>query len=89
MYTFLPNTSFAKLLAKLATNFKFLKTFNSGFSYIKVWFTKRNSTSLELENRTNLKLWWLNNTSIKNDIFNLPKDRIFVKCYGLLSFAKI
>ena len=89
MYTFLPNTSFAKLLAKLPTNLKFLKTFNWGFSYIKVWFTKRNSTSLELENRTNLKLWWLNNTSIKNDIFNLPKDRIFVKCYGLLSFAKI
>ena len=89
MYTFLPNTSFAKLLVKLPTNLKFLKTFNSEFSYIKVWFTKQNSTSLEVENRTNLKLWWLNNASIKNDIFNLPKDRIFVKRYGLLSFAKI
>ena len=42
----------------------FLKTFNSEFSHIKVWFTDQNSQPLEIA------------------------DRIYVKDYGFLSFAK-
>ena len=37
--TFIPNKSFGQLLDISPKNFIFLKTFNSEFSYIKVWFT--------------------------------------------------
>ena len=36
--TFVPNKSFCQLLEILPTNFVFLKTFNSEFSYSKVYF---------------------------------------------------
>ena len=39
LYTFVPNKSFGQLLDISAKNFLFLKTFNSEFSYIEVWFT--------------------------------------------------
>ena len=39
LYTFVPNKPFGQLLDASRTNFIFLKTFNSKFSYIKVWFT--------------------------------------------------
>ena len=39
LYTFVPNKSFGQLLNISLRNFIFLKTFNSEFSYIKVWFT--------------------------------------------------
>ena len=32
-------------------NLTFLKTFNSDFSYIKVWFTNKNSKPLETEGK--------------------------------------
>ena len=34
----------------------FLKTFNSEFSYIKIWFTDQNSKPLEIENIINIIL---------------------------------
>ena len=37
--TFTPNNSFGQLLDILPTNFIFLKTFDSEFLYIEVWFT--------------------------------------------------
>ena len=44
LWTFVPNKSF-----KVSpTNFIFLKTFNSDFSYIKVRFTDQNSKPLEI-----------------------------------------
>ena len=39
LYTFVPNKSFGQLLDISPQNFIFLKTFNSEFSYIEVWFT--------------------------------------------------
>ena len=39
LYTFVPNKSFGQLLNISLRNFIFLKTFNSEFLYIKVWFT--------------------------------------------------
>ena len=40
------NKSFGQLLDISTKNFIFLKTFNSGFPYIEVWFTDRNSKPL-------------------------------------------
>ena len=55
-YTFVPNRSFGQLLDISPKNFIFLKTFNSGFSYIEVWFTDKNYKLLEAEHKINITL---------------------------------
>ena len=56
LYTFVPNKPFGSLLKISPTNHIFLKTFNSEFQEIKVWFTDQTSTSLEVEDKINLAL---------------------------------
>ena len=46
LYTFVPNKSFSQLLDISSKNFTFIKTFDSEYSYIEVWFTDQNSKSL-------------------------------------------
>ena len=53
LYTFIPNKSFVQLL-DTSKNFIFLKTFNSEFSYIGVWFTEQRR---ERERRQNKHLF--------------------------------
>ena len=56
MSTFVPNKSFGQLLNISHKNFIFLKTLNSEFSYIQVWFTDQNSKPLEIEDKINITL---------------------------------
>ena len=49
LHTFVPNKSFGQLLDVSPKKYIFLKTSNSEFSYIEVWFTDQNSTPLEIE----------------------------------------
>ena len=56
LYTFVSNKSFDQLLNISPKNFIFLKTFNSEFSYIKVWFTDQNSKLLEIEDKISITL---------------------------------
>ena len=49
LYTFVPNKPFGSLLEISPTNHIFLKTFNSEYDEIKVWFTDQNSKPLEIE----------------------------------------
>ena len=56
LYTFVPNKPFGSLLEISPTNHIFLKTFNSEFQTIEVWFTDQNSQTLEIEDRINLTL---------------------------------
>ena len=56
LYTFVPNKPFGSLLEISPTNHIFLKTFNSEFQTIEVWFTDQNSQTLEIEDRLNLTL---------------------------------
>ena len=56
LYTFVPNKPFGSLLEISPTNHIFLKTFNSEYDEIKVWFTDQNSQSLQIEDRINLTL---------------------------------
>ena len=56
LYTFVPNKLFGSLLEISPTNHIFLKTFNSEYDEIKVWFTDQNSQSLEVEDRINLRM---------------------------------
>ena len=43
-------------LLEIPTYHNFLKTFNSEFPQIKMWFTDQNSQPLEIEDRINLML---------------------------------
>ena len=48
LYTFILNKSCGQLLDFSPKNFIFLKTFDSEFSYIEVWFADQNSNLLEI-----------------------------------------
>ena len=56
LYTFVPNKPFGSLLKISLTNHVFLKTFNSVYDEIGVWFTDQNSNPLEIEDRINLTM---------------------------------
>ena len=56
LYTFIPNKPFGSLLEISPTNHIFLKTFNSEYNEIKVWFIDQNSKPLEIEDRINLTM---------------------------------
>ena len=49
LYIFVPNKAFGKFLDNSLKKFIFLKTFDSEFSCIEVWFTGQNSEPLEIE----------------------------------------
>ena len=54
LYTFIPNKPF--LIEISPTNHIFLKTFNSEYDEIVVWFTNENSQPLEIEDRISLTM---------------------------------
>ena len=56
LYTSVPNKSFGSLLEISPKNKIFLKTFNSEFQTIDVWFTDQNIQPLEIEDKINLTL---------------------------------
>ena len=56
LYTFVPNKSSGSLLDISPSNHIFLKTFNSEYDEIIVWFTDQNSKPLEIEDRINLPM---------------------------------
>ena len=78
LYTFVPNKPFGSLLEISPTSHIFLKTSNSEYDEIIVWFTKQNNKPLDIEDRINLTMVVKNENCIK----------ICVKGYGVLSFAK-
>ena len=56
LYTFVPNKPFGSLLESSPTNHIFLKTFNSDYDEIKVWFADQNGQPLEIKDGINLTL---------------------------------
>ena len=56
LYTFVHNKPFGSLLEISPTNHFFLKTFNSEYDEIKVWFTDQNSQRLGIDDRINLTM---------------------------------
>ena len=56
LYTIVPNKLFGNLLEISPTNHIFLKTFNSEYNEIEVWFTDQNSKPLKIEDRLNLAM---------------------------------
>ena len=53
---FVPNKSFGSLLDISPSNQIFLKTLNSEYDEITVWFTDQNSKPLEIKDRINLTM---------------------------------
>ena len=56
LFTFVSNKSFGQLVITSPEIFIFLKTFDSEFLYIEVWFTDENSTPLEIKDKKNITL---------------------------------
>ena len=56
LYTFVPNKPFGSLLEMSPPSHIFLKTFNSEFQEVKVWFTDQNNNPLEVEDKINITL---------------------------------
>ena len=56
LYKFVPNKPFGSLLEISPSSHIFLKTFNSEFQEIKVWFTDQNNNPLEVEDKINITL---------------------------------
>ena len=56
LYTFLPHKSFGQLLDISPKSFIFLKTFDSEFSDVEVWFSEQNSRPLEIEDKIKIAL---------------------------------
>ena len=84
----MPNKPFGSLLDISPANHILLKTFNSEYNDINVWFTDQNSRPLEIEDRKNQSKYgnWMIIIKMRYSIE--PRDRICVKGYGFLSFAK-
>ena len=55
-HQFVPTKSFGQLLDISPENVTFLKTFDSKFSYIELWFTVQNSYTLKIEDKINITL---------------------------------
>ena len=70
LYTFVPNKSLGILLEISPTNYIFLKTFNSEFQEIKMWFTDPTSKPLKVEDKINLTLIIKYYGYYKNALFN-------------------
>ena len=56
LYAVVPNKPFGSLLEISPSNHIFLKTFNSEFQEIKVWFADQNNNPLEVEDKINITL---------------------------------
>ena len=56
LYTFVPNKTSGSLLEISPINQVFLKTFNSEFQEVKIWFTDQTSKPSELEDKINITL---------------------------------
>ena len=56
LYTFVPSKPFGSLLEISPTIHIFLKTFNSEYDEIIVWFTDQDSQPWEIEDRINLTM---------------------------------
>ena len=56
LFTFVLNKTFGSLLEISPTNQVFLKTINSEFQEVKIWFTDQTSKPLELEDKISITL---------------------------------
>ena len=56
LFTFVPNKQYGQLISISSHSLIFLKTMNTEFSEIEVWFTDQNNNALEIEDNVNISL---------------------------------
>ena len=56
LFTFVPNKQYGQLISISPNSLIFLKTMNTEFSEIEIWFTVQNNNSLEIEDNVNISL---------------------------------
>ena len=56
LFTFVPNKQYGQLISISPHSFVFLKTMNTDFSEIEIWFTDQNNNALEIEDNVNISL---------------------------------
>ena len=56
LFTFVPNKQFGQLITISPHILTMLKTTNSEFQFIQVWFTDQNNRPLEIEDSVNITL---------------------------------
>ena len=56
LFTFVPNKQYGQLISISPNSLIFLKTINTKFSEIEVWFTDQNNNDLEIEDNVNISL---------------------------------
>ena len=61
LFTFVPTKQYGQLISISPHSLVFLKTMNTEFSEVEVWFIYQNNNALEIEDNVNISL--INNTS--------------------------
>ena len=56
LFTFVPNKQYGQLISISPHSLSFLKTMNTEFSEIDIWFTDQNNNALEIEDNVNISL---------------------------------
>ena len=56
LFTFVPNKQYGQLISISPHSLSFLKTMNTEFSEIDIWFTDQNNNTLEIEDKVNISL---------------------------------
>ena len=56
LFTFVPNRQYGHLISISPRSLVFLKTMNTEFSEIEIWFTDQNNNALEIEDNVNISL---------------------------------
>ena len=56
LFTFVPNKQYRQLISISPHSLVFLKTMNTDFSEIEIWFTDQNKNALEIEDNNNISL---------------------------------
>ena len=56
LFTFVPNKQYGQLISISPYSLIFLKTMNTEFSEIEIWFTDQNNNALEIEDNVNVSL---------------------------------
>ena len=56
LFTFVPNRQYGQLISISPHSLVFLKTMNTEFSKIEIWFTDQNNNALEIEDNVNISL---------------------------------
>ena len=56
LFTFVPNKQYGQLINISPHSLVFLKTMNTDFSEVEIWFTDQNNNVLEIEDNVNISL---------------------------------